>query len=313
MKKKTKNNLFSKKFVGSEASGALIIDKPAGLTSNDVLNRLKRLMGRTKMGHGGTLDPFATGVLPVFLNRATRLARFFLHADKVYEGTVHFGWATDTYDCDGRPQGSPQTPEFSAAQLAAWVERFQGNIRQTPPAFSSLKWRGRPLYSYARHGVAAPIPERSVSVHHFEIRQWSPPCMDFVIHCSSGTYIRSIAHDLGQLAGCGAHLCALRRLRSGPFALSSALSLATVEEDPDRLAEALLPPEVLFPEMICLTCGEDTARRIKNGSDVVAPLNPPPAEGEMVKLLASDGSLLAMGKIVGMTPAGAIIHPVVVL
>lgn len=313
MKKKPKNNLFSKKFGPAPFSGVLIIDKPAGMTSNDVLNRLKRILPRIKMGHGGTLDPFATGILPVFLHRATRLARFFLHADKVYEGTIRFGWATDTYDCDGQPQDSPQPPDFSFDQLTAWADRFRGEILQTPPAFSSLKWQGRPLYSYARQGIETPIPERQVTVHRFDLRRWQPPCLDFTIHCSSGTYIRSIAHDLGKLAGCGAHLEALRRLRAGPFTLQRALTLAAVEAEPDRLTDAFMAPAQLFPELAGLTCADDTARRIHHGNDIIVPMSPSPAMGEMVRLLDTDGTLLAMGEMVGTSPAGVCIHPVVVL
>jgi tRNA pseudouridine55 synthase len=313
VKKKRKNNLFSKNFERFEGNGVLCVDKPTGMTSNDVLNRLKRILPRTKMGHGGTLDPFATGVLPVFLNRATRLARYFLHADKVYEGTVRFGWATDTYDRDGQPDGPSQTPNFTPVMLLEWVTRFQGDIRQTPPIYSSLKWKGKPLYSYARRGVDAPLPERTVTIHQFDILEWREPFMDFHIHCSSGTYIRSIGHDLGLLAGCGAHLTELRRIRSGPFSLADAVTLDSLENNPSLVTTAVVPMEDLFPEMALVACNDETARRVMNGNDVIVPVQPILGEGDLVKLSGADGGLLALGEVVGLTETGARIHPAVVL
>jgi len=295
------------------ADGVLIIDKKPGMTSNDTLKSLKTLYHGAKMGHGGTLDPFATGVLPILLNRATRLAKFFLHGDKVYEGDIFFGWSTDTYDRDGRPLNSNTPPSHNHAQLQKWIEDFQGTILQKPPIYSSLKWKGKPLYYYARKGLPCPRPDRKVHIYHFEILEWKTPHLLFRIQCSGGTYIRSIAHDLGQKAGCGAHLAELRRLRSGLFTLSSAVRIDELRQHPEGITQHLIAPESLFPDFTCIVCSGDLEKRVRNGNDICVTVSPQPEIDSSVRLMSTSGILLGIGRTIALTTDGIQIHPSIVL
>ncbi len=293
-------------------SGILVVDKPTGITSHRVLERLKRLARRSKLGHGGTLDPFATGVLPVFVQRATRLVQFFLHGEKEYEGRIRFGWATDTHDLDGAPQGPAQPCGAGPADLEAWVQEFRGRIRQRPPAFSAVKWRGESLHVHARRGRPVEVPEREVEVHRLEILEWDPPDLRIRVACSAGTYIRVIAHELGVRAGCGAHLTALRRLRSGPFTLDQAVPLEALEDNPALLEEHLLPMESLLPEFPACRCEADQVVRVRNGNEIAFPPTGG-TEPEYVRLLDPEGRLLAVGRIVRREGPGLVVHPHVVL
>jgi tRNA pseudouridine55 synthase len=293
-------------------SGILVVDKPAGITSHRVLERLKRLARKTKLGHGGTLDPFATGVLPVFFRRATRLVQFFLHGDKEYEGRIRFGWATDTHDLDGAPLGPAQPGDVDPADLEAWADEFRGRIRQRPPVFSAVKWQGESLHVHARRGQPVEAPEREVSVHRLEILDWTPPDLRIRVACSAGTYIRVIAHELGARAGCGAHLTALRRLRSGPFTLEQALPLEALEDNPALLEERLLPMESLLPEFPACRCEPGQLARILNGNEIAFP-RVAGGDSEYVRVLDPEGKLLAIGRIVLRGEAGLVVHPHVVL
>jgi tRNA pseudouridine55 synthase len=296
----------------TQHSGILVVDKPAGITSHRVLERLKRLARKTKMGHGGTLDPFATGVLPVFVGRATRLAQFFLQGDKEYEGRIRFGWATDTHDLDGAPLGEARPCDIGPVELEAWAEDHRGRIRQRPPAFSAVKWQGESLHVHARRGRPVEAPEREVVISRLEILDWTPPELRIRVDCSAGTYIRVIAHELGMRAGCGAHLTALRRFRSGPFTLQQAIPLEELEDNPALLGERLLPMESLLPEYPACRCGPDQLARVRNGNE----LGVPPVAGpdsEYVRVLDPEGRLLAIGRVVCRTETGLVIHPHVVL
>ena len=293
-------------------SGILVVDKPAGITSHRVLERLKRMARRAKMGHGGTLDPFATGVLPVFVQRATRLVQFFLHGDKEYEGRIRFGWATDTHDLDGAPLGPARSCDIDPADLQAWVEAHRGRIRQRPPAYSAVKWQGESLHVHARRGRPVEAPEREVEIHRLEILDWNPPDLRIRVACSAGTYIRVIAHELGVRAGCGAHLAALRRLRSGPFTIEQAIPLETLEGNPILLEERLLPLESLLPDFPACLCEPGQLARILNGNEIpFLPVEGP--EPEYVRMLDPGGRLLAIGRVVRRGESGLAIHPCVVL
>ena len=211
--------------------GVLVIDKPGGMTSFDVVRRVRRAAGVRRVGHGGTLDPMATGVLPVCVGEATKLAAFLLDGDKAYEATLCFGVETDTYDADGTVVRRADARGVSEERVRAALEPFRGAIRQRPPAFSAIKRGGRPLYDYARRGEAVEISERAVVVHELSLLRFeSPGAVTLGVRCSKGTYIRSLAFDLGRALGPGAHLRALRRTRSGPFDLASARPLADVVE-----------------------------------------------------------------------------------
>lgn len=296
----------------TQISGILVVDKPAGITSHRVIERLKRLARKTKMGHGGTLDPFATGVLPVFVGRATRLAQFFLQGEKEYEGRIRFGWATDTHDLDGTPLGAARPCAIGPDDLEAWAQEHRGRIRQRPPAFSAVKWQGESLHVHARRGRPVEAAEREVEIRRLELLDWTPPDLRIRVDCSAGTYIRVIAHELGARAGCGAHLTALRRLRSGPFTLQQAIPLAELEDNPDLLVERLSPLEVLLPEYPACRCEPDQLARVRNGNEIHFPPFAGP-DSEYVRVLDPGGRLLAIGRVVCRTETGLVIHPHVVL
>ena len=228
--------------------GVLVVDKPSGMTSFDVVRSIKRASGVRRIGHGGTLDPMASGVLPICLGEATKLAQFLLDADKEYEATVRFGVETDTYDADGVETRRVDPSGLSEAAVLEALGQFRGETRQKAPVYSALKRDGEPLYAYARRGEAVDPPERMVTIHELVLRQFAgPEAVSLWVRCSKGTYIRSLAFDLGRALGFGAHLTVLRRTRSGPFALAAARPL------PDLVA-ALEAQDAALP-LVSLTAG----------------------------------------------------------
>lgn len=207
-------------------NGVLVVDKPTGGTSFDVVRQVRRASGVRKVGHGGTLDPLASGVLPICLGEATKLAQFLLEADKEYLVTLCLGVETDTYDADGAVTARRPAEGVDEAAVRAALPGFVGRIQQRPPVYSALKRGGRPLYEYARAGEAVEIDERTVTVFALELLSFpSPQAVSLRVHCSKGTYVRSLAFDLGRALGPGAHVTALRRTRSGPFGLEDAVTL----------------------------------------------------------------------------------------
>lgn len=305
-------------------SGVLIIDKPEGISSNHVLSQLKRILDYPKMGHGGTLDPFATGVLPVFLNKATRLAGSFLSGNKMYQGTVRFGFFTDTYDRTGTPSSPEQPISFGEAEIHAWLEGFRGTIRQTVPAFSAAKWKGRPLYSYAREGKDVPLKERDVVIHSLEVISWASPCLVLDVSCSGGTYIRSLAHELGKRAGCGAHLQDLRRTATGPFSEKEAVTLDELEKEPSLAHTRLVSMETLVESLPPVHLSQEALLRVCNGNRLeglvlsgclaISPSwpSPPPPK---VRLMSPEGKVVAIGDVsTDTSQEGPVsIHPGLVL
>src|SRR5215469_6129918 len=198
-------------------NGVLIIDKPAGLTSHDVVNRVRRILGQRSIGHLGTLDPMATGVLPLVTGSFTRLAQFYGDSEKAYEGTIRFGFSTDTYDLEGAPSSPPQSVALKKEEIEALAGKFRGRIEQMPPPFSAKKIKGVPAYKLARKKQDVPLKAVPVEIKELEILDLENKCARFRARVSSGTYLRSIAHDLGQAAGCGAHLQSLRRTAVAEF------------------------------------------------------------------------------------------------
>jgi tRNA pseudouridine55 synthase len=208
------------------ADAVLVIDKPTGLTSFDVVRAIRRATGIRRVGHGGTLDPLASGVLPICLGEATKLAQFLLGADKEYEVTVCFGVETDTDDADGTPTATHDAQGIGEAAIRKALARFRGPIAQVPPIYSALKRDGKALYAHARAGAPIVAESRTVVVHALDLTRFEgPAAVGLRVHCSKGTYIRSIARDLGRALGVGAHVTALRRTRSGPFSLDEARPL----------------------------------------------------------------------------------------
>jgi tRNA pseudouridine55 synthase len=209
----------------------LVIDKPAGLTSQQVVGRIKRLLKCRKVGHTGTLDPLATGVLPIACNRATRLIRFLDESRKVYSGEIELGVESDTLDRDGTVVARhPGRLTFDQDAIAEVFAGFLGEITQVPPLYSAIKSRGKPLYAYARAGIEVEIPERRVEIYSFELLSCELPKVAFRVVCSKGTYVRSLAAEAGRKLGCGGRIWSLRREASGPFTLDRAVSLETLEE-----------------------------------------------------------------------------------
>lgn len=229
--------------MGPERSGFMIVDKPTGTTSARVVAIVKRLLGARKAGHTGTLDPFASGVLICPVNQATGLARFFLHGSKTYDALLHLGVRTDTQDAEGEVVERAPVPGIAEETIRAAFQRFEGDIYQTPPAYSALKHKGRPLYEYARKGAPVRKPPRRVSISSIRVREIDPPEIRFTVSCSGGVYIRTLASDVGDVLGCGAHLKELRRTESGGFTIDEAIP-------PDRLetlAGAASPWDALVP------------------------------------------------------------------
>jgi tRNA pseudouridine55 synthase len=222
--------------------GALLIDKPAGLTSHDVVDRVRRRFGIKKVGHCGTLDPMATGLLVIVLGRGTKLSDSLMAADKVYSGRAKFGETTDSYDADGELVASLPVPPLTVDALNETATAFAGDLMQTPPMVSAVKVKGVPLYKLARKGVEVVREPRLVHVYSFRFTAYQEPFGDFRLACTKGTYVRTIAHELGQKLGCGAHLTALRRLDSGRFSVQDATPLDDLLSlDPAALTQRVIP------------------------------------------------------------------------
>jgi tRNA pseudouridine55 synthase len=222
--------------------GAILVDKPSGPTSHDVVDAIRRRFGFRKVGHCGTLDPNATGLLVIVLGRGTKLSEKLMAADKTYEGTIKFGETTDSYDADGQLVGSLPVPPLTLDQLNEEAASIVGDLMQMPPMVSAIKKDGVPLYKLARKGVEVERKARLVHIYSFRFSAYEEPIGSFRISCTKGTYVRSIAHDLGQKLGCGAHLKTLRRSESGAFKVSEALPLADVLRlTPGELEKRVLP------------------------------------------------------------------------
>ena len=291
--------------------GVIVVDKSQGWTSHDVVGKMRRIAGTRRIGHLGTLDPMATGVLPLVINRATRLAQFFFKSDKVYEGTIRFGQATDSYDAEGEPTSEPRpflaTPESVEPLLA----QFRGTFLQTPPPVSAKKIGGTPAYKLARKKIAVELAPVEVTVFELTLLGCSGADAQVRVHCSSGTYLRAIAHELGQAAGVGAHLSSLRRLRAGDFSIDQARTLDQLQElsSAGRLDEAILPGAALLPEFPNHVVDRLTETQIRQGRDLrTSPFRTPP-NARYVKAITEDGALLAVGE----ARLPNVYHPMLVL
>ena len=291
--------------------GVLIVDKPEGWTSHDVVARVRKLAGTRKIGHLGTLDPMATGVLPLVIGRATRLAQFFGCDFKVYEGVIRFGHSTDTYDREGSPTSEPQEPRFSRAELEAAIDQFRGEIEQTPPPVSAKKIGGSPAYKLARKQLPVDLKPVRVNVSRFDLLSFDGLDASVRVECSAGTYLRSIAHDLGRLLGCGAFLQTLRRTASGDFKVEHAQTLQHLEElaSSGELPAVIVPARELLPSFPNEIVDTFTASQIRHGRDFrVSPFRVRQGN-RYVKAISPDGDLIAIGE----ARLPNIYHPVLVL
>ena len=279
--------------------GVLVVDKPEGWSSHDAVNKVRRLSNIRRVGHLGTLDPMATGVLPLVIGRATRLAQFYVRAEKLYDAVIRFGYATDTYDRDGTPLGPLTEPQIDRAQLEAALEAFSGLLHQTPPPISAKKIDGTPAYKLARRNIPVDLKPVEVTVYSLDLLEVKGCEARVVVRCSAGTYMRAIAHDLGKALGCGAFLKSLCRKASGDFTLEQARTLATLEEmaREGRLGDALIPASQLLPQFPAETVDALTAGQVRQGRDFrVSPFRVRPAT-RYVKAVTEQGELLAIGEL----------------
>jgi tRNA pseudouridine55 synthase len=294
-------------------NGLLVVDKPGGITSHDVVAKLRRISGEESIGHLGTLDPMATGVLPLLLGKYTRLARYFSSAEKSYTGTIRFGLATDTYDAEGVADGPDRCAEVCAAvtleRVRAAAMRFRGEMEQMPPPYSAKKIAGTPAYKLARAGKPVELKTASVRIDSFEIRSLDGAEAAFAMTISAGGYVRSVAHELGQDLGCGAHLSALRRTRAGAFTIGGAHRLAELEAlagNAEALEALCVHPRTLLPEMLSVTGDAMALGRLRNGAQANLPEF---SRAPLVKVFAGQRELVGIAKRV----AGTLFQPVVVM
>jgi tRNA pseudouridine55 synthase len=323
-------------------NGVIIVDKPAGFTSHDVVNRLRRILGQRSIGHLGTLDPLATGVLPLVTGSLTRLAQFYTASEKTYEGVIRFGFATDTYDADGDPAGEPSPVTLNLDQLQHLAAGFLGLIQQVPPPFSAKKIHGVPAYKLARKQKEVVLEPVQVEIKEFVITSVEPDRAHFRARVASGTYMRSVAHEMGQRLGCGAHLETLRRTAVAEFDITQAHTLEEIAEvwsrqavmhqavtsnchsdrsfafpkgkgseveEPALLSSAtealFIHPRQLLPEFPSVTADEPTAARIRSGR----PVNlPDVSRARQVKVFHGQRDLIAIASRV----AGTLFHPKIV-
>ncbi|MEO8436783.1 MAG: tRNA pseudouridine(55) synthase TruB [Pyrinomonadaceae bacterium] len=305
--------------------GVLIVDKPEGLTSHDVVARVRRILRVRRVGHTGTLDPFATGVLVLLLGRATRLAQFLNGAEKEYEATIRFGYATDTGDIQGQPQSAVQiAPDWDPDQIEAALSTLRGEILQTPPMFSAKKVKGEKLYEMARRGEIIAREPVAVNVPLFEAVKQNGELLrrneDGTTHltvrvvCSAGTYVRTLAESLGQMLGVGAHLAQLRRTRAGQFKIENSLHLAELEQKAEAgtALHSLVSPDAALSQLPFASFDRVEAQKASNGMSVrvtTQPVNEWP-DGQQVRMRDEDGDLFAVGF---YDAAGQLLHPRIVI
>jgi tRNA pseudouridine55 synthase len=284
------------------------------MTSHDVVDIVRRATGERSVGHLGTLDPMATGVLPLLLGKYTRLAQFFGTAEKSYDGAIRFGYATDTFDAEGTPSSDPHPLTQSLEQLRTLATPFHGEMLQTPPVFSAKKIGGVPAHKLARAGKPVDVKPARIFIHQFELLSLDGPSPTeqsarFVMQVSAGGYVRSVAHELGQLAGCGAHLSALRRTQAGAFTLAQSISLEELKSlagRPGEIESRLPHPRTLLPEMPSVTVDDQAAGRLRNGMQINLPDF---SAAPLVKVFTSPTEFLAIVKRI----AGTLMQPIVVL
>ena len=280
--------------------GFLPIDKPYGVTSSSVVQQIKKLFRLSKVGHTGTLDPLATGLLVLCVGQATKFARYVIDDDKSYRVSIRLGVATDTFDSEGKVTFKGSTDNISKDAIEASLERFRGKINQVPPMYSAVKKNGVPLYKMARRGLQVELDPREVMIHENTLLDFDGEILELYVSCSKGTYIRTIAADLGDVLGCGAHVVALRRLSVGPYVESDMLCISELElaKNKDRLSDYLLPVSSPFEELTELLLATEEARLVKNGAKIEYTVKPVlGAVGLYEKLGSSEKRFIGVGEI----------------
>lgn len=304
--------------------GLLLVDKPQDITSHRIVLQIRTLLGIKKIGHYGTLDPLATGLMVVAVGKATRLFPFFSKADKAYQGRIRFGFSTDSYDSTGRPTSEESEAFPSLHRLLDGLKEFLGEIEQLPPPYSAKKYKGKPLYALVRQNKEFELKPSRVVIHDFRMVSYEPPFLEFEVECSSGTYIRSLAHDLGQVLSCGAHLDRLVRTSVGNFRLEDALSMETIADIAagGKIDRCLIPLELLLPEFPKVVLGESGASLARNGNHIfpenilkvmdqeIDQIPSRQQEKAIFRLFSVEGHFLALGR---KDPEKNGIHPFLVI
>jgi tRNA pseudouridine55 synthase len=296
----------SRQNTDSAINGFLVIDKPEGITSHDVVAAVRRCLSVRKAGHLGTLDPMATGVLPVAVGKATRLVRFLGGGRKVYQGIIQLGLSTNTYDREGEPSSERQQPTHTAAQLEVVRKEMMGEQMQAPPPFSAVKVGGVRAYRMARRGEALNLEPRSIHIYQFELREMAEHQLGFEIHCSPGTYIRSIAYDVGRKLGCGAHLFSLRRTASGEFSLSQAFKLESLTgQSRQDLLKCVLPMEAVLRDLVSVRVSAEEQKSFVHGQTITASINLPCAQPpRLIRICSISGELLGLADVLDVLATG---------
>jgi tRNA pseudouridine55 synthase len=290
-------------------NGLLVVDKPGGMTSHDVVAKLRRITGEKSIGHLGTLDPMATGVLPLLLGKYTRLAQYFSSAEKSYAGAIRFGFSTDTYDAEGVAAAPDLAPVLTLERVRESAARFHGEMEQMPPIYSAKKIAGTPAHKLAREGKAVELKPARVRIDHFAITGLEGAEAAFEMRISAGGYVRSVAHELGQDLGCGGHLSRLRRTQAGVFTLGDAQTLEDLEAlacNVEALESLCVHPRLLLPDMPSVTGDAIALGRLRNGAQANLPEF---SRAALVKVFAGQKELVGIAKRV----AGTLFQPVVVM
>lgn len=290
------------KMAARTIDGLLVVDKPSGITSMDVVRRVKRASGLKKVGHGGTLDPIATGVIPVCLGQATRMMEYLVDGGKEYRGIVELGVQTDTYDAAGQVVATSDASGVTVEQIEHALEGFRGTIAQVPPMYSALKKEGKRLYDLARAGIEVEREPREVVVDHISLESYEPPLATVIVRCGRGFYMRSLSYDLGQVLGVGGNLKGLVRLRSGHFQLENALSLDAVEEmfNDDKWEEVVHAPDAALSHLPGMVLGDRVVKIIRQGQPVpVGARIPPRRPGDRARAYTTGGEFIAIMEFVG--------------
>ena len=291
---------------GRPVNGVFLLDKPLGLSSNHALQRVRRLFDANKAGHTGSLDPLATGVLPICLGEATKFSQFLLDAEKGYRSTFSLGLRTESGDVDGGEVSRIDASNITREQIEQAVETFRGDIQQVPSMYSALKHNGQPLYKLARQGIEVERAARSITIYDYKILDFRPGViaeLDVEVRCSKGTYIRSLADDLGQMLGCGAHVSALHRTLAGPFHEAETLSLAALEEmrecgEPEQLDHLLKPMDIAVADRMAVELSEDVAAYFQLGQEVMSTQAfRNGQEGDIVRVFREGGAFLGVATV----------------
>ncbi len=283
---------------GRPVNGILLLDKPMGATSNAALQQVKRLFQAQKAGHTGSLDPLATGVLPICLGEATKASAFLLDADKHYRVVCKLGETTSTQDAEGEVLETRPVGDYDLAELETVLDRFRGPQEQVPPMFSAVKHEGQRLYKLARQGIEVERKARSIVIHELSLLSWESPNLEIEVHCSKGTYVRTLAEDIGEVLGCGAHVTALRRTGVGPYGGDDLVTLEQLEalagEGYARLDALLLPMESALAQWPGVRLTGDAAFYLRQGQPVLVPKAP---TSGWVRLYEGESTFLGMGEI----------------